>query len=113
MGYELLAVNILQGTTVAITIIEYAEEFSITLTDFYGVSTKKSYTDIDTLRRYLHLYTTDPEYGKRIDFLTVTLPSAILKRGFRIIDTPGTNLKRSKSTSNLAIIIQIRNLVKL
>lgn len=91
VGYELLAVNVLQGTTVAITIIEYANEFSITLTGFDGMSTKKNYTSIDTLRRYLHLYTTDPEYGKSINYLTVTLPSSILKGGFRIIDTPGTN----------------------
>lgn len=91
VGYELLAVNVIQGTTVAITIIEYGEEFSITIVGFDGVSTKKSYTSIDTLRQYLHQYTTDPEYGREINYLQVTLPSQILKRGFRIIDTPGTN----------------------
>lgn len=91
VGQELLAVNVIQGTTVAITIIEYADNYSITLADFDGSLTKKEYTGIGTLRKYLHLYTTSPEYGKKISYLTVTLPSPILKRGFRIIDTPGTN----------------------
>lgn len=91
VGQELLAVNVIQGTTVAITIIEYADNYSITLTGFDGLSTKNEYTGIDTLRRYLHLYTTNPEYGRIISHITVTLPSPILKRGFRIIDTPGTN----------------------
>lgn len=91
VGYELLAVNILQGTTVAITIIEYADDYSITLTDFDEASTKETYANIDSLRQHLHLYTTDPEHGKKINYVTVTLPSMILKRGFRIIDTPGTN----------------------
>ena len=91
VGQELLAVNVIQGTTVAITIIEYGDDYSITITDLDGLSTKKEFTGIDTLGRHLHLYTTNPEYGKKISYLTVTLPSPILKRGFRIIDTPGTN----------------------
>jgi GTP-binding protein EngB required for normal cell division/gas vesicle protein len=91
VGFELLAVNILQGTTIAITIIEYSDEFAITLTDFDEASTKETYANIDSLRQHLHLYTTDPKYGKKINYVTVTLPSPILKRGFRIIDTPGTN----------------------
>ena len=59
VGYELLAVNVIQGTTVAITIIEYSEVFSITLTDFSGRSSKKVYKSIDSLRQQLHIYTTD------------------------------------------------------
>lgn len=91
VGYELLAVNAIQGTTVAITIIEYSEKFSITLTDFLGKSSKRVYKSIDSLRQQLHIYTTDAAYGKKIDYVTVTLPSIILKNGYRIIDTPGTN----------------------
>lgn len=91
VGYELLAVNVIQGTTVAITIIEYSEDFSITLTDFLGRSSKKVYKSIDSLRRQLHIYTTDAAYAKKINYVTVTLPSDILKNGYRIIDTPGTN----------------------
>lgn len=91
VGYELLAVNVIQGTTVAITIIEYSEDFSITLTDFSGRSSKKVYKSIDSLRQQLHIYTTDAAYAKKINYVTVTLPSDILKNGYRIIDTPGTN----------------------
>ena len=91
VGYELLAVNILQGTTVAITIIEYSENFTMTLTDFAGNITPKEYPSIDVLRRDLLLYTTDPTYAKGISYVKVTLPSDILKSGYRIIDTPGTN----------------------
>lgn len=91
VGYELLAVNVTQGTTVAITIIEYSEQFSITLTDFLGKSLKIIFKSIDSLRQQLHIYTTDAAYAKKIDYVTVTLPSDILKNGYRIIDTPGTN----------------------
>lgn len=91
VGYELLAVNVIQGTTVAITIIAYSENFSITLTDFSGKSSTKVYKSIDSLRQQLHIYTTDSSYAKKIDYVIVTLPSDILKNGYRIIDTPGTN----------------------
>jgi GTPase Era involved in 16S rRNA processing/gas vesicle protein len=91
VGYELLAVNVIQGTTVAITIIEYSEDFTITLTDFSGNSSKKNYKSIDSLRQQLHVYTTDVAYARKICYVTVTLPSGILKNGYRIIDTPGTN----------------------
>ena len=91
VGYELLAINVIQGTTVAITIIEYSENFSIILTDFSGRSSKKVYKSIDSLRQQLHKYTTDAVYAEKISYVTVTLPSDILKNGYRIIDTPGTN----------------------
>lgn len=91
VGYELLAVNAIQGTTVAITIIEYGSSLSITLTDFYNKQTRKEYPTIISLRNELHQFTTDSKYAKNISFISVTLPSAILKNGFRIIDTPGTN----------------------
>lgn len=91
VGYELLAVNVIQGTTVAITVIEYSEDFSITLTDLSGRSSRKVYKSIDSLRQQLHKYTTDATNAQKINYVTVTLPSDILKNGYRIIDTPGTN----------------------
>lgn len=91
VGYELLAVNAIQGTTVAITVIEYAEQFCITITDFDGGTKAKRYNCIEDLSKELYSYTTDPKYAGSISFLTVSLPSDILKTGFRIIDTPGTN----------------------
>ena len=50
-----------------------------------------SYKSINSLRQQLHHYTTDPAYAKKVSYVTVTLPSDILKNGYRIIDTPGTN----------------------
>lgn len=115
VGYELLAVNVIQGTTVAITIIEYSEQFSITLTDFSGKSLKIIFKSIDSFRQQLHIYTTDAAYAKKIDYVTVTLPSDILKNGYRIIDTPGTNslelwheevtCRAIKELSDLSIIL--------
>lgn len=91
VGHELLAVNVLQGTTVAITIIEYGASFSLSLVDKSGNTTSQEYRNISFLRSTLQHYTTDPSYSDTISHVKVTLPSDILKNGFRIIDTPGTN----------------------
>ena len=91
VGHELLAVNVLQGTTVAITIIEYGTSFSLSLVDKNGNPTTTEYKNINYLSSALQHYTTDPSYADSISHVRVTLPSDILKNGFRIIDTPGTN----------------------
>ena len=91
VGFELLAVNSLQGTTVAITIIEYGKLFGITITDFKGQISRKEYPNIEALSNELYAYTTDAKYAEKVCYLSVTLPAGILKNGFRIIDTPGTN----------------------
>lgn len=91
VGHELLAVNVLQGTTVAITIIEYGASYSLSLVNKNGNSTTTEYKNINYLSSALQHYTTDPSYADSISHVRVTLPSDILKNGFRIIDTPGTN----------------------
>lgn len=91
VGHELLAVNVLQGTTVAITIIEYGTSYSLSLVDKNCNSTTTEYKNINYLSKALQHYTTDPSYSDTISHVRVTLPSDILKNGFRIIDTPGTN----------------------
>ena len=91
VGHELLAVNVLQGTTVAITIIEYGASYSLSLVDKNGNSTTTEYKNINYLSSALQHYTTDPSYADSISHVRVTLPSDILKNGFRIIDTPGTS----------------------
>lgn len=91
VGHELLAVNVLQGTTVAITIIEYGTSYSLSLVDKNGNPTTTEYKNIYYLRSALQHYTTDPSYADTISHVRVKLPSDILKNGFRIIDTPGTN----------------------
>lgn len=91
VGHELLAVNVLQGTTVAVTIIEYGTSYSLSLVDKNGNPTTTEYKNINYLSSALQHYTTDPSYADTINHVRVTLPSDILKNGFRIIDTPGTN----------------------
>lgn len=91
VGHELLAVNVLQGTTVAITIIEYGTSYSLSLVDKNGNPTTTEYKNINYLSSALQHYTTEPSYADTINHVRVTLPSDILKNGFRIIDTPGTN----------------------
>lgn len=91
VGHELLAVNVLQGTTVAITVIEYGISYSISLIDKTGNTKTEEYSNISFLSKALQHYTTEPSYANSIDFVRVTLPSDVLKKGFRIIDTPGTN----------------------
>ena len=91
VGHELLAVNVLQGTTVAITIIEYGTSYSLSLVDKNANPTTTEYKNINYLSSALQHYTTDPSYADTINHVRVTLPSDILKNGFRIIDTPGTN----------------------
>lgn len=91
VGHELLAVNVLQGTTVAITIIEYGTSYSLSLVDKNGYPTTTEYKNINYLSSALQYYTTDPSYADTVNHVRVTLPSDILKNGFRIIDTPGTN----------------------
>lgn len=91
VGNKLLAVDALQGTTVAITIIEYGTSYSLSLIDKSGNSATNEYKDFSLLSCALQHYTTDPSYADTISHVKVTLPSDILKNGFRIIDTPGTN----------------------
>lgn len=91
VGHELLAVNVLQGTTVAITIIEYGTSYSLSLVDKNGNPTTTEHKNINYLSSALQHYTTEPSYADTINHVRVTLPSDILKNGFRIIDTPGTN----------------------
>lgn len=88
---DLLVANVLQGTTAASTIIEYGENYKITL---YTNSEKKDEylcKDLNELKKILSDYTTKEELAKNIKNVYVYLPSKTLKSGFRIIDTPGTN----------------------
>lgn len=91
IGYNLLDVDVIQGTTVAITIIEYGEEFALKV--ILKSKKEKTYTfqNLTNLSYGLRELTTNPEYGKVIDHVRVVLPSDILKTGFRVIDTPGTD----------------------
>ena len=91
VGHELLTVNALQGTTVAITIIEYGTKCMLSLVNKSGNTTSHEFKNVEFLSDALQHYTTEPSYADTISYVKVTIPSDILKKGFRIIDTPGTN----------------------
>lgn len=88
---DLLASCVLQGTTVAITVLEYEEGYSITTIDAKGKEISIPFGNLVSLRIALEDLTTRPREGAQLHSVRVGLPSPTLKRGFRIIDTPGTN----------------------
>lgn len=88
---DLLEANVLQGTTVAITILEYSPKYQIRIEYEDGYTTTKKYLVLYTLRLDLIDLTTNPKEGKRLRCVYVGLPSPTLQKGYRIIDTPGTN----------------------
>lgn len=91
LRYDLLAVNVLQGTTVAITMMEYSPEMYIKVKKSDGKAQTYRHKSFGSLRQQLQRVTTDPVEGKSVESVVVGLPSPTLKKGFRIIDTPGTN----------------------
>lgn len=88
---DLLEADVLQGTTVAITILEYSAHYHIRSEYEDGTSSVKHYDGLLALRHELTHLTTDSTEGKQLKCVYVGLPSPTLRRGFRIIDTPGTN----------------------
>lgn len=88
---ELLVSSTLQGTTLANTVIEYDEHLSLTIVNNNGSKKRHEYRQIKDLRDRLSNLTTNPKQAKKNAFVYVGIPSPFLKRGIRIIDTPGTN----------------------
>ena len=91
MRSEILSTSSLQGTTAACTIMEYSENYSISLEYKNGQKKNFQFGSLEELRAKLEFYTTDYEEAQKIETVRVYLPSEQLKNGFRIIDTPGTN----------------------
>lgn len=91
LRHDLLAVNVLQGTTVAITMMEYSPQMYIKVKKSDGKVLTYRHKAFGSLRQQLQRVTTDPVEGKNVESVVVGLPSPTLKKGFRIIDTPGTN----------------------
>lgn len=88
---ELLSSSALQGTTVASTVIESADRFSIVLEYSNGFRQTHEYDGLGALKENLESFTTIPNVARKLESVKVYLPSEHLKKGFRIIDTPGTN----------------------
>lgn len=113
---ELLASSALQGTTVASTIFDYDSRYRIHLEYLDGRKDQKLvYPAFSDLKDDLDRYTTVPETAKQLKTVRVYLPSEILKKNFRIIDTPGTNVTEAwhedvtvrtlKNNSDLSIVL--------
>ncbi len=116
IGKELLVSSVLQGTTVASTIIEYGSEYRIYLKYLNGHSDRNFvYANARELKNGLKRFTTDPKIARTLKAVYVCLPAEILKGSFRIIDTPGTNVTEAwheevtvrtlKEISDLSIIL--------
>lgn len=88
---ELLMSNILQGTTAAATVIEYSPDFALTINFKNQTSQSFKYENSAELKNSINNYASENENAKDIDSVKVYYPSESLKKGFRIIDTPGTN----------------------
>lgn len=88
---ELLSSSALQGTTVASTVIEPADWFGIVLEYSSGFRQTHEYDGLGSLKENLESFTTIPHVARKLETVKVYLPSEHLKKGFRIIDTPGTN----------------------
>ncbi len=88
---DFLVSSSLQGTTVSGTIIEDSESYSITLDYNDGHTDSFVYESADELKENLVTFTTDPQVAQKLSTVRIGVPSTPLKKGFRIIDTPGTN----------------------
>ena len=105
LGFEFLKEDTGLGTTVASTVLRYAERLSIKVRYLDGrleeLSEKSLGISIDgspnvwshSLLTTLHRYTADEETAKCVDYVDVGLPvdNAFLKSGVAIVDTPGIN----------------------
>lgn len=88
---DLLAASALQGTTVATTVIEYSTCYSIDIEMLDGKHRTHKFGTAMELHDALEDFTTNPLTARQLHVVRVGLPSENLKRGLRIIDTPGTN----------------------
>lgn len=87
---NLLKEGILQGTTTALTILEYYPKYALIVEDMYKRVKKYRYKTLKELSTDLHKFTTT-EGAKYLNFVRVGLPASILNSNIRIIDTPGTD----------------------
>ena len=110
-----LSSSAMQGTTVASTVIEYGDDYKMRLVFKDGHSEEYVFGTVEELSEKLGFYSTDSHVGKNLEKINVFMPSENLKKGIRIIDTPGTNaleswhedvtVKTIKEFSDLSIVL--------
>lgn len=110
---ELLTSSSMQGTTVVPTIIEYSHDYVMKL--HYNDKSEEffQYDDMQGLKEGLAVI--NPELAKKLHHVQVYLPSEVLAKDIRVIDTPGTNavelwhedatIRIINETSDLSIIL--------
>lgn len=86
----------LQGTTTAVTVLEYAPDYS-TGVKYSGIQTPSCPEEYDSFEQFKkavaeYAATADAE---DIETVSATLPAEILNSGVRILDTPGTNSEQA------------------
>lgn len=112
---DFLVSSPLQGTTVAATVIEYAEKYGVVLENHNGESKEYFYDGESDLKKALVTFTTDPSVAKELRNVRIRIPAGQLEDNFRIIDTPGTNanekwheevtVRTIKELSDLVVVI--------
>lgn len=89
---DLLASGILQGTTVASTVLSYGRKMQITLIPRSGAATCLSFDRLGELREELNKLAAENDKAIEYSRIEVTLPaSSLLQNRLRVIDTPGLN----------------------
>lgn len=88
---NLLVSSIMQGTTLANTIIDFCPSYAICLHHVNGKKAVKEFPDIDELKKSIASVTTNNRIARVLQAVRIGLPSPNLRSGVRIIDTPGTN----------------------
>ena len=82
----------LQGTTTTATIIESSDRYVLTCTYNNGAPEEYEFPDCASLEERLAEISSDSMKAAKLNHVSIKLPAPLLeKRGFRIIDTPGTN----------------------
>ena len=91
MRMELLSTCLLQGTTVANTVIEYSKDYYIKLSSKTEAIREEKILSFEELCNKVNEYTTDSGITRNLNSVQVGIPSQRIQNIFRIIDTPGTN----------------------
>lgn len=115
---NILETDVIQGTTVATTVIEYADEYCITIEYKNGKTEKLSADNIKRMggiKQCISYYSANEHISIKLNKLIIGHPAEILKNNIRIIDTPGTNsvtrwheevtIKAIHEVSDVAIIL--------
>ena len=113
---DLLAAGVLQGTTVASTVIEYGTEYQFELQHQNGAKQTNCFRRFEDLKEQLNAIVSENDEAESLSSVTVQLPSSALSAGrFRIIDTPGLDatiqwheavtVRTLRETSDLSIIL--------